>query len=39
MALTATAVTFAIRGDILGDLRAAFSLTNEELGKAVSSCT
>jgi MFS family permease len=34
IALIATAVTFAIRGDILGDLRAAFSLSNEELGKA-----
>ena len=34
MALTATAVTFAIRGDILGDLGAAFSLSNEDLGKA-----
>ena len=34
MALIATAVTFAIRGDILGELRAAFSLSNEELGKA-----
>ena len=34
MALVATAVTFAIRGDILGDLGAAFSLTNEDLGKA-----
>ncbi len=34
MALIATAVTFAIRGDILGDLRAAFSLSNEDLGKA-----
>ena len=34
MALTATAVTFAVRGDILGDLGTAFSLTNEDLGKA-----
>lgn len=34
MALTATAVTFAIRGDILGDLRTTFSLSNEDLGKA-----
>jgi MFS family permease len=34
MALTATAVTFAVRGDILGDLGAAFSLSNEDLGKA-----
>jgi MFS family permease len=34
MALTATAVTFAIRGDVLGDLRTAFSLSNEDLGKA-----
>ncbi|HET6898564.1 MAG TPA: MFS transporter, partial [Vicinamibacteria bacterium] len=34
MALIATAVTFAIRGDILGDLGAAFSLSNEDLGKA-----
>jgi predicted MFS family arabinose efflux permease len=34
MALTATAVTFAIRGDILGDLGTRFSLTNEDLGKA-----
>src|SRR5947207_2593097 len=34
MALIATAVSFAIRGDILGDLRAAFSLSNEDLGKA-----
>ena len=34
MALIATAVTFAIRGDILGDLGAAFSLSNEDVGKA-----
>jgi MFS family permease len=34
MALTATAVTFAIRGDILGDLRTTFALSNEDLGKA-----
>ena len=34
MALTATAVTFAVRGDILGDLGTRFSLTNEDLGKA-----
>ncbi len=34
MALIATAVTFAIRGDVLGDLRAAFQLSNEDLGKA-----
>ena len=34
MALVATAVSFAIRGDILGDLGAAFSLSNEDLGKA-----
>jgi predicted MFS family arabinose efflux permease len=34
MALTATAVTFAIRGDILGDLGTRFALTNEDLGKA-----
>ncbi|PYQ46498.1 MAG: MFS transporter, partial [Acidobacteria bacterium] len=34
MALIATAVTFAIRGDVLGDLREAFQLSNEDLGKA-----
>ena len=34
VALVATAVSFAIRGDILGDLRTAFSLSNEDLGKA-----
>jgi predicted MFS family arabinose efflux permease len=34
MALTATAVTFAVRGDILGDLGRAFALSNEDLGKA-----
>ena len=34
MALIATAVTFAIRGDILGDLRTRFALSNEDLGKA-----
>ena len=34
MALTATAITFAVRGDILGDLRAAFSLSNEDVGLA-----
>src|ERR1041384_5329451 len=34
VALTATAVTFAIRGDILGDLRAQFALSNEDVGKA-----
>src|SRR4051812_45275840 len=34
MALTATAVTFAIRGDILGELGTTFSLSNEDLGKA-----
>jgi len=34
MALTATAATFAIRGEILGDLRTTFSLSNEDLGKA-----
>jgi predicted MFS family arabinose efflux permease len=34
MALIATAVTFAIRGDILGDLGMRFSLSNEDLGKA-----
>lgn len=34
MALTATAITFAIRGDILGDLRTTFALSNEDLGKA-----
>jgi MFS family permease len=34
VALVATAVSFAIRSDILGDLRTAFSLSNEDLGKA-----
>jgi len=34
VALVATAVSFAIRGDILGDLRTAFSLSNEDVGKA-----
>ncbi len=34
MALIATAVSFAIRGDVLGDLREAFQLSNEDLGKA-----
>jgi MFS family permease len=34
MALTATAVTFAVRGDILGDLGTTFALSNEDLGKA-----
>jgi len=34
MALIATAVTFAIRGDVLGDLRETFQLSNEDLGKA-----
>jgi predicted MFS family arabinose efflux permease len=34
LALTATAVSFAIRGDILGDLGTTFNLSNEDLGKA-----
>ncbi|MFL6275799.1 MAG: MFS transporter [Blastocatellia bacterium] len=34
IALVATAVTFSIRGDILGDLGTTFSLSNEQLGKA-----
>src|SRR5262245_1827211 len=34
MALIATAVSFAIRGDILGDLGSRFQLSNEDLGKA-----
>jgi MFS family permease len=34
VALAATAMTFAVRGDILGELRAAFSLSNEDVGLA-----
>jgi MFS family permease len=34
IALVATAVTFSIRGDILGELGTTFSLSNEQLGKA-----
>src|SRR5258705_3142282 len=34
IALVATAMTFAIRGDIIGDLGKEFSLNNEQLGRA-----
>jgi MFS family permease len=34
IALIATAMSFSIRGDILGDLGTTFSLSNEQLGKA-----